>query len=157
MTGALVGKVCAFPLCKILPKTSRGIYHPVTPLMQPYGVFVSNGSQGGGQVRCHAFNASLTHSRGLARTAPQEVAIFSALANFTHHGMIYVPIGYRCTLAPVMTSAAANAIRTHSSRVAASLFSPTWTRFTAAVLGALVHFPSPSSPSLHVAVFNHRP
>ena len=69
MTGALVGKVCAFPLCKILPKTSRGIYHPVTPLMQPYGVFVSNGTQGGGQVRCHAFNASLTHSRDLRHRA----------------------------------------------------------------------------------------
>ena len=41
---------------------------------KPYGVFVSNGTQGGGQ----------------------EAAIFGALANFTHHGMIFVPIGYSC-------------------------------------------------------------
>ena len=64
-------------------------------------------------ARCAATPSTpLSPTHVTCATAPQEVAIFSALANFTHHGMIYVPIGYRCTLAPVMTSAAANAIRT---------------------------------------------
>jgi len=48
---------------------------------KPYGVFVSNGTQGGGQ----------------------EASIFGSLANFTHHGMIFVPIGYSTPLLMNMT------------------------------------------------------
>jgi hypothetical protein len=69
------------------------IFLQLTLLAQPYGVFVSNGTQGGGQVRqlSHFNSAASIHL-----TALQEAAIFGSLANFTHHGMIYVPIGYRC-------------------------------------------------------------
>jgi len=43
---------------------------------KPYSIFTSTGTQGGGQ----------------------EATILTSLSNFTHHGMIYVPIGYTSPL-----------------------------------------------------------
>lgn len=58
---------------------------------------MSNGTQGGGQV--HPRSHARAHAR-IHLIPSQEASIFGSLANFTHHGMIFVPIGYRyaCTL-----------------------------------------------------------
>lgn len=48
---------------------------------KPYGIFFSTGTQGGGQ----------------------ETTALTSLTNFTHHGMIYVPIGYSTPLVADMS------------------------------------------------------
>ena len=55
MKGALVGKVC---LCC---ETSELLPRRFNPLMQPYGLFVANGSQGGGQVHARSRSHKLAH------------------------------------------------------------------------------------------------
>jgi hypothetical protein len=95
----------------------------------------------------------------------QEAAIFGALANFTHHGMIFVPIGYRfdftsfnfiqdftayarhtSPLLPARSSL--ECIRLPLPHAAACRSSPTWKKFTAPVPGAQV--PPPPPPPRHI-------
>jgi hypothetical protein len=62
MKGALIGKVYS---CFFDHQVSV-----VTFLVQPYGVFVSNGTQGGGQVHKHCRNVIFAFARAL-RLWPQ--------------------------------------------------------------------------------------
>ena len=118
-------------------------------LLQPYGIFVSNGTQGGGQVH------SRSHARAHARAhliPSQESAIFGSLANFTHHGMIFVPIGYRYACAPhvgspVVKFAVGELLRRCNllpvahhrlTSCTAPCFSPIWLKFTAPARGVQV-------------------
>ena len=94
MKGALVGKVCR---CIHFSQAFESINHFLAPhavdaALRSFWVERHAGRRPGTAtlVYSHFCSAASIHV-----TALQEAAIFGALANFTHHGMIYVPIGYR--------------------------------------------------------------
>ena len=174
MKGALVGKVC-------LPvKISRKNKHAQVLISPPH---TANPALRMLCVQRHAGRRPSALPPARAPPLPpspctaQEAAIFGALANFTHHGMIFVPVGYRFTLKPsqhirathhrcciaVGTLQPRTCIHSPPPYAAAWRSSPTWKRFTAPVHGAQVQ-PLPAThcnlppthliPSLSLAFHN---
>ena len=95
MKGALVGKVCR---CIHFSQAFESINHFLAPhavdaALRSFCVERHAGRRPGTATLVHSHFCS---AASIHVTALQEAAIFGALANFTHHGMIYVPIGYRC-------------------------------------------------------------
>jgi hypothetical protein len=94
MKGALVGKVCRYIHFSQAFESINDFLapHAVDAALRSFCVERHAGRRPGTAtlVYSHFCSAASIHV-----TALQEAAIFGALANFTHHGMIYVPIGYR--------------------------------------------------------------
>lgn len=138
MTGALVGKVCDFPLCDISAKhitRHSPPRHSIDAALWSLCVKWHSRRRPGAPPRFQRLShpSHLHHASAGGFHFQRPHQLHPPRHDFRPH-RIQVHLSRRDDVC------SCNATRTHSSCVAASLFSPTWTRFTAAAPGALVNF-----------------